>query len=111
MAFTTLSQPRVTTGYVTVSAIAPSSTKSNIKSNSKISARELMPIYWRKLIELGVPINEAKAIAWIVARYDVACKVPGPHQQLLVRQYCRFLCRAGLWRASLLLTLPECFQP
>jgi hypothetical protein len=69
----------------------------------RIAIREIVPIYWRRLIEVGVPINAAKVIAWAIARYDVVHKVPEPGQQVLISQYCRFICRAQLWRSDLLL--------
>lgn len=61
-----------------------------------------MPIYWRKLIEVGVPIDTAKQIAWTIVRYEVASIAPTVPQQMLLEQYCRFICRAGLWRSHLL---------
>jgi hypothetical protein len=69
----------------------------------KKSIREITPIYWRRLIEVGVPINAAQAIAWTIAKYD-AGKLPEANEQALLRQYCRFICRAELWRANLLLS-------
>jgi hypothetical protein len=69
-----------------------------------IGSREIMPIYWRRLIEMGVPINEAKVIAWAIVRYDVGKILPDLQQQQILKQYCRFICRAALWRAELLAT-------
>jgi hypothetical protein len=67
-----------------------------------IGAREVVPIYWRRLIEIGVPIDAAQTIAWAIVRYDAAQIAPTLQQQQLLRQYCRFICRAGLWRSQLL---------
>jgi len=64
--------------------------------------REIKPTYWRKLIEAGVPIDAADAIAWAIARYNTARRQPPSSQQALIRQYCAFVCRAGLWRSQLL---------
>ncbi|GAB4442781.1 MAG: hypothetical protein D6742_19695 [Cyanobacteria bacterium J069] len=64
--------------------------------------REIKPTYWRKLVEAGVPIDAADAIAWAIARYDTARRRPPSSQQALIRQYCAFVCRAGLWRSQLL---------
>lgn len=64
-----------------------------------------MPVYWRKLIEMGVPINEAKTVAWIIARYDIAKRLPTPKQRQILSHYCRFVCRAELWRVQLLLDI------
>ncbi|MFQ3629678.1 MAG: hypothetical protein SNJ81_19160 [Cyanobacteriota bacterium] len=64
--------------------------------------REIKPTYWRKLIEAGVPIDAADAIAWAIARYDTARRLPPSSQQALIRRYCAFVCRAGLWRSQLL---------
>jgi hypothetical protein len=66
------------------------------------SVREITPTYWRKLIEVGVPIETARMIAWAIARYDVGKKQPDTLQKKLISQYCRFICRAGLWRVNLL---------
>jgi hypothetical protein len=78
--------------------------------------REIKPPYWRKLIEAGVPIDAADAIAWAIARYDTARRLPPVYskagdfmgnpaiaryntarrlspssQQALIRQYCAFV--------------------
>jgi hypothetical protein len=65
--------------------------------------REIVPVYWRKLIELGVPINEAHDIAEAIARYDAAKKRPNRKQKELINRYCATICRAELWRSKLLL--------
>ncbi|NJN59058.1 MAG: hypothetical protein HC879_16955 [Leptolyngbyaceae cyanobacterium SL_5_9] len=65
--------------------------------------REIVPVYWRKLIELGVPINEAHDIAEAIARYDAAKKRPNRKQKELIKRYCATICRAELWRSKLLL--------
>lgn len=64
--------------------------------------RATAPSYWRKLIEAGVPINEAKHIAEAIAEYDVAQKAPNARDRKLINQYCRFVCRAELWRSNML---------
>jgi len=65
--------------------------------------REMTPTYWRQLIEAGVPLETARVIAWIIARYDAAKRLPNAAQAALLFQYCPMICRAGLWRSSLLL--------
>lgn len=65
--------------------------------------REVVPVYWRKLIELGVPIDEAHDIAEAIARYDTAKKRPNRDQKELIKRYCPNICRAELWRSKLLL--------
>lgn len=70
-------------------------------ANRLAQVQALIPTYWRKLIELGVPINDAKLIAEAIAEYDVLNKYPDATQRTLMRQYCRFLCRAELWRSQL----------
>lgn len=70
-------------------------------ANRLAQVQSLIPTYWRKLIELGVPINDAKAIAEAIAEYDVLGKKPDITQRNLMQQYCRFLCRAELWRSQL----------
>ncbi|MBW4652091.1 MAG: hypothetical protein KME20_03400 [Kaiparowitsia implicata GSE-PSE-MK54-09C] len=66
--------------------------------------REVTPTYWRQLIEVGVPIDAANLIAWAIARYDAARRLPNPQQKSLIAHYCPLICRAGLWRSQLLLT-------
>lgn len=65
--------------------------------------REIAPTYWRQLIEAGVPIDAANAIAWAIARYDAARRIPNHQQKQLLQYYCPLICRAGLWRSHLLL--------
>ncbi|MEO1145828.1 MAG: hypothetical protein AAFY26_09545 [Cyanobacteria bacterium J06638_22] len=65
--------------------------------------REMIPTYWRQLIEVGVPLETARIIAWVIARYDAAHRLPSRAQADLLSQYCPLICRAGLWRSSLLL--------
>lgn len=66
------------------------------------ATREITPTYWRKLIEAGVPIDAANIIAWAIARYDTAKRLPQTNQRDLINQYCPSICRAGLWRSQLL---------
>ncbi|NJO49009.1 MAG: hypothetical protein HC840_05505 [Leptolyngbyaceae cyanobacterium RM2_2_4] len=70
---------------------------------TNLIVREIVPVYWRKLIELGVPINEAHDIAEAIARYDAAQKRPNREQKELIKRYCATICRAELWRSKLLL--------
>ncbi|TVQ19753.1 MAG: hypothetical protein EA367_10540 [Leptolyngbya sp. DLM2.Bin15] len=62
-----------------------------------------MPVYWRRLIEVGVPLQNAKDIAEIIAAYDVLRQAPLPSQISLLKQHCRYICRAELWRPKLLI--------
>jgi hypothetical protein len=107
MAPATLVQPEIVSQPKSQSPSLPAvaGQKSVAKAKS-LRVRELMPIYWRKLIELGVPINEAKTVAWIIARYDVAKRLPNSRQRQIIHYYCRFVCRAELWRVQLLLDSP-----
>ena len=88
----------MTVSMMTGTTVVNTPTKSKRKS-----IREVVPIYWRRLIEVGIPINAAKTIAWAIARYDAAHKIPSHTQQLLISRYCPFICRARLWRQDLLL--------
>jgi len=83
---------------------AKQSSKINQKSRFRRKMiREVAPVYWRRLIEVGVPIDSARIIAWAIARYDAATKLPEPAEKALIRRYCRYICRADLWSAGLLL--------
>lgn len=68
-----------------------------------LKMRQLMPVYWRRLIEVGVPLQNAQKIAEIIAAYDVLRQVPSPYQLALLKQHCRYICRAELWRPKLLM--------
>ncbi|MFE4105509.1 hypothetical protein [Almyronema epifaneia] len=60
--------------------------------------------YWMKLIREGVPKTDARAIAAAIAKYDVAKRLPSLEQRALIVRYSPLICRAQLWRTSLLLT-------
>lgn len=64
--------------------------------------RKMLPVYWRRLVEVGVPTHIADVIAKAIAQYDASRKRPNAVQQHLIREYCRFICRAELWRSQLL---------
>ncbi|NEP54721.1 MAG: hypothetical protein F6K65_40410 [Moorea sp. SIO3C2] len=66
--------------------------------------RRTRPIYWRKLVEVGVPIHAADVISKAIAQYDAVRQVPSSSQQHLINEYCRFICRADLWRSQLLIS-------
>lgn len=70
---------------------------------SLTSPRELLPLYWQQLVEQGVPLKVARVIAEAIANYDSTSRAPTSQQQRLIYRYCRFVCRAKLWRARLLL--------
>ena len=65
--------------------------------------RKTRPVYWRQLVEAGVPIHAADAIAKAIAQYDAVRQSPSAYQQDLINEYCRFICRANLWRSQLLM--------
>lgn len=74
------------------------------RSKSKLTnPRDLLPLYWQQLVEQGVPLKAARIIAEAIANYDSTSRPPTPLQQQLIRHYCRFVCRAQLWRSRLLL--------
>lgn len=66
--------------------------------------RRTLPIYWRKLVEVGVPVDVANVIAKAIAQYDAVRQMPTSEQQHLINSYCRFICRADLWRSQLLIS-------
>lgn len=68
-----------------------------------LALKKMMLAYWRRLLRVGIPPDDARRIARAIAKYD-AMKVFSTHrQQELIAQYCARVCRAGLWRADLLL--------
>jgi hypothetical protein len=74
----------------------------DITDPSLMIARKLAKIYWRRLIKLGVPIEDAMYIAIAIARFDVANKKPRTKYRNLIGRYCPYICRAELWRPGLL---------
>ncbi|MEM9214669.1 MAG: hypothetical protein AAGD25_10015 [Cyanobacteria bacterium P01_F01_bin.150] len=64
--------------------------------------RRTRPVYWRQLVEVGVPIDVADVIAKAIAQYDAVRQTPNSYQQHLISEYCRYICRANLWRSQLL---------
>jgi hypothetical protein len=91
--------------------VARAVARDRVMKQSKYAVRlakvqALIPAYWRKLIELGVPIDDAKPMAEAIAEYDVLGKIPDSGQRNLMHQYCRFLCRAELWRSQLFIDTP-----
>jgi hypothetical protein len=66
-------------------------------------------LFWRCLMQQGVPYHDARHIAIAIAKYDVNHKYPNPRQKALIMQYSALVCRAKLWRSRLLIdasTLP-----
>ncbi|NET10276.1 MAG: hypothetical protein F6K16_37370 [Symploca sp. SIO2B6] len=66
--------------------------------------RKTLPVYWRRLVEVGVPVQAADILAKAIAQYDAVRQVPNTKEQQLIHEYCRFICRAELWRSQLLST-------
>lgn len=66
--------------------------------------KEIGAAYWQQLIQIGVPKQDARAIAVAIAKYDVIQSHPRDMQKQLICHYSAFVCRAKLWRAGLLLT-------
>ncbi|HHP7244963.1 MAG TPA: hypothetical protein ACFE0H_09795, partial [Elainellaceae cyanobacterium] len=69
-----------------------------------LAVRDVMPGYWRRLIEAGIPLNDAKTIAKAIACYDTERNHLSLHQRKLIVQYLPLVCRADLWRPNLLMT-------
>lgn len=65
--------------------------------------KQFMLRYWRRLVRAGVPVDDARRIARAVAKFDLMELPPTVQQQALIQRYCPTVCRAGLWRAELLL--------
>lgn len=65
--------------------------------------KDLGITYWQKLIREGAPHEEARVIAWAIARFKLFRKVPTPEQKQLIAKFSRFICRAQLWHSDLLL--------
>lgn len=74
------------------------------RQQRSLKVRELMPTYWRRLIEVGVSLEDARALAEAIARYDVLKTLPDAKQRHQLNRYCRYICRAELWRYELLAT-------
>lgn len=59
--------------------------------------------YWQRLCRVGIPAPEARQIAAAIAKYDLAQRPPKPDHACLIQRYSALICRAELWRRSLLL--------
>jgi hypothetical protein len=64
---------------------------------------QLRNIYWRKLIQVGIPSAEAKQIADAIANYDTQRQIPTYQQKQLIGHYCTSIAQARLWRLELLM--------
>ena len=76
------------------------------QTRSKAYLKRLRNIYWRKLVDAGMPDRAAKSIAGAIARYDLAHTIPSPRHQQLISRYCTAIVRAKLWRLDLLIGNP-----
>lgn len=81
---------------ISLTALAPSMTFSH-------DLKDLGITYWQKLVREGAPQDEARVIAWAIARFKLFKKVPTPEQKRLIAKFSRFICRAQLWHRDLLL--------
>lgn len=69
-----------------------------------LALKKIMFLYWRRLLKCGAPFDDSRRLARAIAKYDIAKLLPTAQQQQLITQYCPLVCRAGLWRADLLLS-------
>jgi hypothetical protein len=76
---------------------------SNPAAENSYFPRQVRVFYWQKLVREGVPKPEAKAIATVIAHFDISHKQPSSAQKRLIAQYSAGICRAQLWRSALLL--------
>ncbi|MEO1591298.1 MAG: hypothetical protein AAFU71_08405 [Cyanobacteria bacterium J06632_22] len=99
------------TAHTAARTQAAAATSADGKSVRKRSARkkpseaayQLRDIYWRKLVEAGIPTHEAKQIANAIALYDLHQTPPTDDQKLLMGTYCVAMSEANLWRLELML--------
>ena len=68
-----------------------------------LKIKQIGSSYLQQLIRIGIPTQDARAIAVAIARYDIAQHHPQDLQRQLICQYSAFVCRANLWRPGLLL--------
>ncbi|MBW4468491.1 MAG: hypothetical protein KME07_23950 [Pegethrix bostrychoides GSE-TBD4-15B] len=71
--------------------------------SAQILAKQLMAVYWRRLLKAGVTPDPARRLARLIAKYDAMRQLPTVQQQDLLRQHCPPICRSGLWRVEMLL--------
>ena len=69
-----------------------------------LKVKHIGSTYWQRLMQIGIPRQDARTIAVAIARYDVMQSHPRDGQRQLISHYSAFVCRAKLWRAGLLLT-------
>ncbi len=75
--------------------------------SNRTSKREMLKRigarYWKQLMRVGVPQNDAKEIAIAVVSYSHLDCRPSFKEKRLIGRYCQHLCAVGLWRLEMLL--------
>ncbi|NJL85697.1 MAG: hypothetical protein HC886_06500 [Leptolyngbyaceae cyanobacterium SM1_1_3] len=75
----------------------------DLRAEQNAYVKQIGIAYWMKLVREGVPKSDARTIAAAIAKYDVAKRPPSSEQKALIVHYSPLICRAQLWRTSLLL--------
>lgn len=85
------------------SATDTSPADTQLDSSHTESVIKLRNIYWRKLIQEGIPSDHAKHVANGIANFDANQSLPTSAERQLIGHYCTFIARAQLWRLELLM--------
>jgi hypothetical protein len=92
-----------TADNLTDEPITVNPTKSTASGSLAQPILQLRNIYWRKLLQVGIPSSEAKLIAEAIANFDTRQQIPTGQQKQLIGHYCTFIAQARLWRLELLI--------
>ncbi|MEO1591195.1 MAG: hypothetical protein AAFU71_07890 [Cyanobacteria bacterium J06632_22] len=60
-------------------------------------------VYCHKLMHQGLTYGDARRLAAVIAKFEVAGRTPNARQRQLIMQYSVQICRAHLWCSKLLL--------
>ncbi|MEM6253135.1 MAG: hypothetical protein AAF821_09450 [Cyanobacteria bacterium P01_D01_bin.156] len=85
-------------------AVLPETKLSSSTNTSKrLKLKRIGMRHWQRLMRVGVPQQEAKALAVALVRYSYLHCQPSFKEKRLIGRYCQHLCAVGLWRLELLL--------
>lgn len=73
------------------------------RTSKRTTLKRIGARYWKRLMRVGVPQQEAKELAIAVLRYNHLDCRPSCEEKRLIGRYCQHLCAVGLWHLELLL--------
>ena len=74
-----------------------------LRTSKRATLKRIGARYWKQLMRVGVPQQDAKDLAIAVVRYTYLACSPSFEEKRLIGRYCQHLGAAGLWHLELLL--------